>query len=300
MTRFRRSLARALSTTLAAGGLVVIAPVTSIPTVSAANGCGAEGGVSAALVPNSISGVFNFTNACNNHDNCYASYGNGQQFCDTNFRNDMYAECSGRTLRSVCESMADLYAWAVETFGADAYQSAQEQAMLQFSIEQIVSDLLETGQIDATRAAEILQSYGITSGEAWENVWGWYNYDDYWYYDDYGYDYWVDYSVIDDEWSYAPNDYEFNDDWVADGGAEGDGGSEGEEGFSDYSAGSINYTDPCSWQLIVCDPYQDQDWFYGGGIESSWDFAYDIGWETSSWGGGGGGGGYDPYEHYHY
>ena len=78
--------------------------------------CG-PGGTGDQLVPDS-GPWFNFTQACANHDACYSAQ-QGQAFCDSRFRDDMYAHCATRRWyeRSLCRQTANVYYDAVRRFG---------------------------------------------------------------------------------------------------------------------------------------------------------------------------------------
>ena len=89
------------------------------PTATAAEpetACG-PGGTGDALVPDS-GPWFNFTSACVRHDACYGAQ-LGQAYCDTRFRDDMYAHCATRVWyqRSLCRGTANTYYEAVRRFG---------------------------------------------------------------------------------------------------------------------------------------------------------------------------------------
>lgn len=74
-------------------------------------------------VPDAIPGIFDFTDACTAHDECYASGEQTQAACDEAFRQDMVAACAvqhpsalyGR--RYACLAFAHLYYAGVRLFG---------------------------------------------------------------------------------------------------------------------------------------------------------------------------------------
>ncbi len=106
------------------------------------NGCGPENGFARYLIPNRIGPLRNvdFTPACNNHDICYDTCNSTKSTCDTNFFNDLSAQCAaaypGRSwyqtyMRTVCISVdARLYYLAVSrtATGRNAYTDAQKGA----------------------------------------------------------------------------------------------------------------------------------------------------------------------------
>ena len=61
---------------------------------------------------------FNFRAACANHDACYGAQ-LGQAYCDSHFRDDMYAHCATRVWyqRALCRNTANVYYEAVRQFG---------------------------------------------------------------------------------------------------------------------------------------------------------------------------------------
>ncbi len=88
------------------------------------NGCGAEDGIK---FPNSIPFVFDFTQACNNHDICYGTLGSVRSNCDDTFLSEMLASCS--TLNLPCQALAYSYYLGVHFFGGGPFNSAQQAAM---------------------------------------------------------------------------------------------------------------------------------------------------------------------------
>ena len=79
-------------------------------------------GGSCTGVPDTIPGIFDFTDACAAHDACYAS-GEAQLPCDDAFRDDMVAECVADfpsavdPRRHLCLTFAQLYYFGVRLFG---------------------------------------------------------------------------------------------------------------------------------------------------------------------------------------
>lgn len=76
------------------------------------------------LVPDWIVGVFDFTNACENHDCCYGCYVVSKSQCDSNFLNDMQNSCSTTfwLLRLDCYGYAYKYYLGVHWFGGSFYK----------------------------------------------------------------------------------------------------------------------------------------------------------------------------------
>jgi Prokaryotic phospholipase A2 len=79
--------------------------------------CGPQGGWMSNFIPDRPLG-FDFTSACAAHDVCYGLAVDTRATCDNVFRQDMYQTCDGNV---VCERVADVYAWSVETFGSAHY-----------------------------------------------------------------------------------------------------------------------------------------------------------------------------------
>ncbi len=104
--------------------MAVVIPGALSSASAEPNGCGAESGLSRYLVPNGISGIYDFTSACNNHDDCYGTAGSSKSACDLQFAIELRDSCDG----AICSFFAELYAWAVEVFGGGAFNAAQEAA----------------------------------------------------------------------------------------------------------------------------------------------------------------------------
>ena len=81
-----------------------------------------DGGTCTA-VPDTVPGLFDFTDACAAHDECYASGEQTQAVCDTQFRRDMNAACVAQhpsaldPSRYGCLFVAQLYYTGVVLFG---------------------------------------------------------------------------------------------------------------------------------------------------------------------------------------
>jgi len=77
-------------------------------------------------VPDAFPGVFNFTDACQKHDNCYGSCGRSKPECDWEFYKGMRAECARRGYaRWNCNRIAETYYYGVDHFGGTFYNAAQ-------------------------------------------------------------------------------------------------------------------------------------------------------------------------------
>ncbi len=96
-----------------------------------ANGCGPEGGVVSAIIPNRFMGA-NFKPACDDHDICYETCRQSKTYCDRRFLKLMRKECEdvyGSGLRRQwCKAQAVNYHIAVSQGGGDAYEAAQRDA----------------------------------------------------------------------------------------------------------------------------------------------------------------------------
>lgn len=79
-------------------------------------------------VPNSTPGVFDFTSACEAHDQCYAG-GVDRLACDVEFRADLIESCvvqhpdAFNPARYVCVGLAELYFAGVRLFGGFFFPS---------------------------------------------------------------------------------------------------------------------------------------------------------------------------------
>jgi RHS repeat-associated protein len=98
------------------------------PKLSDPNLCGS--GASEKWVPDYI-GSIDCRPGCQNHDNCYGTYGQPKQFCDLKLGLDIWAECPRATgvARAMCPAVASTYWFGVSTFGQSAYNTAQEAAL---------------------------------------------------------------------------------------------------------------------------------------------------------------------------
>ncbi len=132
MFQIRRALALFLAVLIVAGGAFFFAPGVD-EAEAAPNGCGPSVLQLYTLIPNQITywhfwygtEVFDFTQACNTHDQCYSSSGISRSTCDRNFLNDMLSVCSqGWTWnsRTYCSAAAYTYYGSVASFGWIAYE----------------------------------------------------------------------------------------------------------------------------------------------------------------------------------
>ncbi len=80
-----------------------------------------DGGVCTG-VPDALPGIFDFTAACEAHDECYAS-GEDRAACDQAFREDLLTACATQhpdafdIRRYLCFGLAELYYIGVSLFG---------------------------------------------------------------------------------------------------------------------------------------------------------------------------------------
>lgn len=83
---------------------------------------GFDDGGACTGVPDTLPGIFDFTEACAAHDACYAE-GVDRLACDLAFREDMRAACESQHpdaldgRRYACFGFADLYFFGVRLFG---------------------------------------------------------------------------------------------------------------------------------------------------------------------------------------
>ena len=77
-------------------------------------------------VPDQLPGIFDFTEACQAHDACYAA-AEDRLACDLAFRQDMIQLCQAQhpavldPARLVCQTFAELYFLGVRLFGGFAF-----------------------------------------------------------------------------------------------------------------------------------------------------------------------------------
>jgi RHS repeat-associated protein len=94
-------------------------------TVPSSNGCGAQGGTQ---FPGDF-GLWDFTPACDGHDNCYGTCGSNKSDCDNQFLADMLSVCEAYvllpSLYNTCAALAATYYAAVVAAGQDAFDAAQ-------------------------------------------------------------------------------------------------------------------------------------------------------------------------------
>ena len=138
--RFGRLLRSGLAILVAASTLVLFSSETanaatirsyvrpSDGRVFHANGCGSNG--ISGYAPDSIPGVMNFRQACDNHDLCYGGYWGtsvSKATCDAWFYWWMEADCAPRNWfsRQACRGWRDTYYAAVHEFGGGAFQRAR-------------------------------------------------------------------------------------------------------------------------------------------------------------------------------
>lgn len=103
-----------------------------LPIVAqSSNGCGTGSTIYLLQIGTAIA-ANQFKVACNEHDDCYSTYGKSKQECDKNFHNRMLRICASDhhtivelPLKRLCNGRADVYYTAVLDHGKPAYNSAQ-------------------------------------------------------------------------------------------------------------------------------------------------------------------------------
>jgi hypothetical protein len=100
--------------------------ISGVPEVKAQTSNSSTNGCS--YVPDSVLGLFNFKQACNNHDICY-SKGSGvpRKVCDDKFKKEMEEYCEKtyswyNPQRAACKSLALTYYGAVRQFSKSYYK----------------------------------------------------------------------------------------------------------------------------------------------------------------------------------
>ncbi|MDJ0766611.1 MAG: RHS repeat-associated core domain-containing protein [Myxococcota bacterium] len=89
------------------------------------NGCGS--GWNENLVPDSIPGVFDFEEACNQHDQDYEKPGMTKPMADVFFLLNMLDSCANSSSPTACRKFAELYFKFVKDFGQSSFDKAQEK-----------------------------------------------------------------------------------------------------------------------------------------------------------------------------
>ena len=103
-------------------GYVMSDPVNWMDTLGLApNGCG-PAQLPGSWIPDSIPGVFDFTESCNQHDRDYENRG-GKAYADDNFYGNMIISCMENG-GPFCEVFAHIYHLAVVKFGTGPYLSS--------------------------------------------------------------------------------------------------------------------------------------------------------------------------------
>ncbi|CAF1483115.1 unnamed protein product [Adineta steineri] len=92
------------------------------------NGCGPKKFFLSGFIK-LVGNFFEFTRACNTHDNCYGTCGKPRTSCDEAFLSDMISSCdenSGNWFsRQICQLTAKTFNAAVRRFGRDPFLHAQ-------------------------------------------------------------------------------------------------------------------------------------------------------------------------------
>jgi len=84
--------------------------------------CGS--GLNEPIVPDNPFG-FQFSQACNLHDNCYGTCGASKEDCDQAFCARLRSACNSRGSPGGCAILSQLYCAAVVVGGGEAYEDAQ-------------------------------------------------------------------------------------------------------------------------------------------------------------------------------
>lgn len=117
---------------LGLGGINVFNYVAANPTGrSDALGLVCGSGITEAIVPDKLYGVFDLTHPCQNHDNCYSTCGAKKAQCDLGLLHDIQnlPICKQHPfLQPVCNLIAHAYYDGVSDGGYIPFKKAQEQA----------------------------------------------------------------------------------------------------------------------------------------------------------------------------
>jgi RHS repeat-associated protein len=110
------------------GGCEALRPVPG--HIPESNGCGA--GPLNPYIPERPFWIVNFAPCCDQHDLCYdtCNPNRSQEQCDDVFCSCTRNRCRRVAFRTECEKLAEIYCWAVETFGHKFYPAAQENACM--------------------------------------------------------------------------------------------------------------------------------------------------------------------------
>jgi hypothetical protein len=99
--------------------LILVPGAATSPAHADVGACGIEG----FDVPDSKEGVFDFTQACEAHDACYATFGGpdgteaARRSCDQAFLDAMLGSCQTSARVRICEGVAKTYFLGVRLFG---------------------------------------------------------------------------------------------------------------------------------------------------------------------------------------
>ena len=104
------------------------------PVLAQSDGCGSGSTVSILSIFSPV-GSRQFRVACNEHDDCYDTFGKSKQECDKAFHKRMLGTCArdhntilGRPLKIACNGRADAYYTGVMELAQGAYDRAQTAA----------------------------------------------------------------------------------------------------------------------------------------------------------------------------
>ena len=77
------------------------------------------------LLPDSVGDLYDFEEACRQHDACYDTYGRSKEECDKEFLDNMADSCVGD---AACDTAAGIYYQGANWLGGGAYSDAQQAA----------------------------------------------------------------------------------------------------------------------------------------------------------------------------
>jgi hypothetical protein len=94
------------------------------------NGCGPRDGWIRYIIPDGVPlTTIEWTKACDRHDLCYETLRADKWLCDADLGRDVAQLCRD-TGGIFCDRIGALYKWAVTEYGDEAYDAAQETALM--------------------------------------------------------------------------------------------------------------------------------------------------------------------------
>ena len=101
-------------------------PLSFTDVLGLKNGCGPDGGLYSAAIPNSPLG-HSFKDCCDQHDDCYDNCESRptKYECDQGFLNCTSKKCSTSTFGMLCERLAKTYWFAVAGYGRESFNTAR-------------------------------------------------------------------------------------------------------------------------------------------------------------------------------